>query len=47
MNITTITMPKGFRYMGEDNSLLSKLPHNGKFILNKTVTGCGGGRRCS
>ena len=28
--------------MGEDNSLLSKLPLNGKFILNKTVTGCGG-----
>ena len=35
-------MPKGFRYMGEDDSLLSKLPHNDKFILNKTVTGCGG-----
>ena len=42
MKITTITMPKGCRYMGEDNSLVSKLPHNGKFILNKTVTGCGG-----
>ena len=42
MNITTITMPKGYRYMGEDNSLLSKVPLNGKFILNKTVTGCGG-----
>ena len=28
--------------MGEDNTLLDKLPHNGKFILNKTVTGCGG-----
>ena len=42
MNITTITMPNGCRYMGEDNSLLSKLPLNGKFILNKTVTGCGG-----
>ena len=42
MDITTITMPNGCRYMGEDNSLLSKLPPNGKFILNKTVTGCGG-----
>ena len=42
MDITTITMPNGCRYMGEDNSLLSKLPINGKFILNKTVTGCGG-----
>ena len=42
MDITTITMPNGCRYMGEDNSLLSKLPLNGKFILNKTVTGCGG-----
>lgn len=41
MNIT-IAMPDGCRYMGEDNSLLSKLPLNGKFILNKTVTGCGG-----
>lgn len=35
-------MPNGCRYMGEDNSLLSKLHLNGKFILNKTVTGCGG-----
>ena len=42
MSITTITMPKGCRYTGEDDSLLSKLPLNGKFILNKTVTGCGG-----
>ena len=42
MNITTITMPKGCRYMGEDSTLLSKLPLNTKFILNKTVTGCGG-----
>ncbi len=42
MNITTITMPNGCRYMGEDNSLLSKLPINDKFILNKTVMGCGG-----
>ena len=42
MNITTITMPQGCRYMSEDNTLLDKLPRNGKFILNKTVTGCGG-----
>ena len=41
MNIT-IAMPDGCRYMGEDNTLLGKLPLNGKFILNKTVTGCGG-----
>ena len=38
-------MPKGCRYMGDDDSLLSKLPLNGKFILNKTVTGCGGTSR--
>ena len=42
MNIKTLTMPQGCRYMSEDNTLLNKLPRNGKFILNKTVTGCGG-----
>ena len=35
-------MPKGCRYMSEDPDLLTYLGHFNKFILNKTVTGCGG-----
>lgn len=35
-------MPKGCRYMGEDTNLLPYLQQFSKFILNKTVTGCGG-----
>ena len=44
MNQTqTIDMPKGCRYMSDYDELLNGiLPINGKFILNKTVTGCGG-----
>ena len=34
-------MPKGCRYMSEDPDLLTYLGHFNKFILNKTVTGCG------
>lgn len=41
--ITHIDMPKGCRYMSDDDRLLNgMLPLDGKFILNKTVTGCGG-----
>ena len=35
-------MPQGCRYMGEDRTLLPYLQQFSKFILNKTVTGCGG-----
>lgn len=35
-------IPKGYRYMSEDPDLLTYLGHFNKFILNKTVTGCGG-----
>lgn len=41
--IQTINMPKGCRYMSDYDALLNNiLPIGGKFILNKTVTGCGG-----
>lgn len=43
IQIQTIDMPKGYRYMSDYDVLLNGiLPINGKFILNKTVTGCGG-----
>ncbi len=35
-------IPKGCRYMSEDQTLLPYLRQFNKFILNKTVTGCGG-----
>ena len=35
-------MPQGCRYMSEDQTLLPYLQQFNKFILNKTVTGCGG-----
>lgn len=35
-------MPKGCRYMSEDQTLVPYLRQFNKFILNKTVTGCGG-----
>lgn len=42
-NIITINMPKGCRYMSDYGNLLNgELPLDKKFILNKTVTGCGG-----
>ena len=42
-NIITIDMPKGCRYMSDYANLLNGiLPLDRKFILNKTVTGCGG-----
>lgn len=42
-HVTQIDMPKGCRYMSDDDRLLNgMLPLDSKFILNKTVTGCGG-----
>lgn len=44
MKMYKINMPQGFRYMGEyKNQLLNTiLPLGKKFIINKTVPGCGG-----
>lgn len=42
-NILPIIMPKGYRYMSDYAELMNGiLPLDRKFILNKTVTGCGG-----
>lgn len=42
-NYIQINMPPGCRYMSAYNELLNgKLPFDRKFILNKTITGCGG-----
>ena len=41
--VIQIDMPKGCRYMSDYEKLLNEtLPLDRKFILNKTVTGCGG-----
>lgn len=41
--LQTINMPKGCRYMSDYNQLINGiLPLDRKFILNKTLTGCGG-----
>ena len=38
-----ITMPPATRYMSEAKDyILNLLPHEGKYILDKTLTGCGG-----
>lgn len=43
MKIIDIPMPPGCRYMSDYDKLINGLlPINGKFILNKTLTGCGG-----
>ena len=43
MKIQDILMPKGCRYMSNYNKLINGiLPIDRKFILNKTLTGCGG-----
>lgn len=42
VNMTPRYMPEGCRYMSEDQTLLPYLQQFNKFILNKTVTGCGG-----
>lgn len=42
-SIIQIDMPKGCRYMSDYDQLLNGiLPLDRKFILNKTITGCGG-----
>lgn len=41
-NMIPRQMPQGCRYMSEDQTLLPYLQQFNKFILNKTVTGCGG-----
>ena len=41
--VIQIDMPKGCRYMSDYDKLLDGiLPLDRKFILNKTLTGCGG-----
>ena len=41
--IKNINMPNGCRYMSDYPNLLNNiLPLHDKFILNKTITGCGG-----
>ena len=43
INMQIISMPKGCRYMSDYSQLINGiLPINSKFILNKTLTGCGG-----
>lgn len=42
MKIEYIDMPKGCRYMSDCRELINNLPVDRKFILNKTLTGCGG-----
>ena len=43
MKIIDIPMPPSCRYMSDDDRFLNGLlPIYGKFILNKTLTGCGG-----
>lgn len=43
MNIREIPMPQNVRYMSEGkNVLFNILPPNGKYILDKALTGCGG-----
>lgn len=43
MNIKEIEMPKGCQFMREyENYLLSQLQSSNKFILDKSVPGCGG-----
>jgi len=38
-----ITMPKGYRYMSQNKDyLLRVLPLDNKFLLNKSIPGCGG-----
>lgn len=43
MNMIQIDMPEKCRYMSDYDRLLKGiLPIDRKFILNKTITGCGG-----
>lgn len=43
ISVINISMPPSCRYMSDYDKLINGLlPINGKFILNKTLTGCGG-----
>lgn len=43
MNQFSIRMPKEIRYMSQASDYLrTRLPQSGKYILDKTLTGCGG-----
>ena len=42
METIDIKIPKGIRYMSDYLELMDKLPQQGKYILNKQLTGCGG-----
>ena len=44
MKVNEINMPQGVRYMGEykDQLLYKILPLDKKFIINKSIPGCGG-----
>lgn len=42
MNYSEINVPIQYKYLGEWNDLLNILPQQGKYILNKVNTGCGG-----
>ena len=44
MKVNQINMPQGVRYMGEykDQLLYKILPLDKKFIINKSIPGCGG-----
>ena len=42
MNYQELNVPSQYRYLSEWQELLDILPQQGKFILNKVNTGCGG-----
>lgn len=42
MNYQEINVPIGYHYLSEWTDLLNLLPSTGKYILNKSNTGCGG-----
>lgn len=42
MNYQEINVPIGYHYLSQWTDLLNKLPFTGKYILNKSNTGCGG-----
>ncbi len=42
MNYQEINVPVQYRYLSQWNDLLNILPQQGKYILNKVNTGCGG-----
>ena len=42
METIDIHIPNGIRYMSDYLGLMNILPQQGKYILNKQLTGCGG-----